>query len=146
MRIPESWMDRHGNVSLLYERIEPAIFIERDVGGSNLKVFFEEPRDGFTYGCSPTDVLAVLKAVEPNVPSLPDMLALRQPTRKQQQHSRVCPSSDTGTPCTSAVPSPNVAVMDWSARQSFSRTSRRSDGRISCSRASTGGKISDDRH
>lgn len=78
-------MDRHGNASLFYERIEPAYFAEESVGGFELKLFYEVPRDGFTYGCSPPDVLKVLRAVAPHVPSLPDMLAFRQPTRKQRQ-------------------------------------------------------------
>ncbi len=78
-------MDRHGNVSLFHERIEPAYFAEENVGGFGLKLFYELPREGFTYGCSPPDVLNVLRVAAPSVPSLPDMLAFRQPTRKQRQ-------------------------------------------------------------
>ncbi len=85
MRIPKSWMDRHGNVSLFYERIEPAYFAQESVGGFELKLFYELPRDGFTYGCSPPDALKVLRAAAPSIPSLPDMLTFRQPTRKQRQ-------------------------------------------------------------
>ena len=85
MRIPENWMDRHGNVSLCYERIEPSYFVRESVGDFDLKLFYELPRDGFTYGCSPPDVLKVLRAAAPSIPSLPDMLAFRQPTRKQRQ-------------------------------------------------------------
>lgn len=85
MSIPEIWMDRHGNVSLFYERIEPAYFAQESVGDFDLKLFYELPRDGFTYGCSPPDVLKVLRAAAPSIPSLPDMLAFRQPTRKQRQ-------------------------------------------------------------
>ncbi len=78
-------MDRHGNGSLFYERMEPAYFAQEDIGGFDVKVFYEMPNDGFTYGCSPPDVVKVLNAVAPNVPTLPDMIAFRQPTRKQRQ-------------------------------------------------------------
>jgi len=85
MRIPESWMDRHGNFSIYYERVEPAYFSEEKVGRFDLKVLYEPPGNGFSYGCSPTDVLKVLRAAAPTVPSLPDIIAFRQPTHKQRQ-------------------------------------------------------------
>ena len=56
MRSPESWMDRHGNFTLYYERDDPAYFTEGKVGRFDLKVLYESPRDGFSYGCSPPDV------------------------------------------------------------------------------------------
>lgn len=77
-------MDRYGNVSLFYERIEPAYFCREVIGDFDVKVFYEMPRDDFTYGCSPPDVVKVLKDIAPNVQSLPDMIAFRQPTRKQR--------------------------------------------------------------
>lgn len=78
-------MDRHGNLSLFYERIDPAYFAEESVCGFELKLFYELPSEGFAYGCSPPDVLKVLRASAPSISSLPDMLAFRQPSRKQRQ-------------------------------------------------------------
>lgn len=85
MRIPESWMDRHGNVSIFYERLEPDYFAEEKVDRCDLKILYEAPRNGFSYGCSPPDVLKVLRAAGSTVPSLPEIVAFRQPTRNQSR-------------------------------------------------------------
>lgn len=85
MRIPESWVDKHGNVSFYFERIEPAYFAEEKVGHSHLKLIYETPYSGFSYGCTPPDILKALEAVVPKVPDLPEIIAFRQPTRKQTQ-------------------------------------------------------------
>lgn len=89
MRIPESWLDKHGNVSSYFERLD--VDEERDVtiGDHHLKILYENLRQGFTYGCSPPDVIKVLTAAADLAPSLPDIVAFRQPTRKQQQQKPV---------------------------------------------------------
>lgn len=89
MRVPESWQDKHGNYSMFYERIEAAEEQEVTVGDCQIIVLYEEPREGFTYGCTPSDVIRVLKLVADLSPSLPDVIAFRQPTRKQQQQKPV---------------------------------------------------------
>ncbi|MGJ5619792.1 hypothetical protein [Sulfitobacter sp. MF3-043] len=84
MRIPESWQDKHGNFSVFLERLKNAKEQDVTIGNFELTTLFEEPRDGFTYGCSPLDVIKLLTAAVNLVPSLPDIVAFRQPTRKQQ--------------------------------------------------------------
>jgi len=89
MRIPESWQDKHGNYSMFYERLEAAKEQEATIGDFKLKVLYEEPREGFTYGCTPADVIKILRAVASLSPELPDIIAFRQPTRKQRQQKPV---------------------------------------------------------
>lgn len=85
MRIPENWMDKHGNFSLYYERLELAYVEEVSIGGFQTKVLYEKPHDGFSYGCSPADIIKLLTLVSASVPAIPDIIAFRQPTRKQRQ-------------------------------------------------------------
>ena len=85
MRIPESWLDKHGNCSLYYERIELPQVEEVTINSFQLKLLYEEPHEGFTYGCSPEDVKRLLSSAAEMVPALPDIVAFRQPTRKQRQ-------------------------------------------------------------
>jgi hypothetical protein len=85
MRIPESWLDKHGNCSLYYERLELAHVEEVTIGDLEFKILYEQPRDGFSYGCSPSDVIKLLSMAAKIVPALPKIIALRQPTRKQRQ-------------------------------------------------------------
>lgn len=85
MRIPESWQDKHGNYSLYYERLELAYAEEVSIGDFQTKVLYEKPHDGFSYGCSPADVIKLLTLVSVSVPAIPDIIAFRQPTRKQRQ-------------------------------------------------------------
>ncbi len=85
MRIPESWLDKHGNCSLYYERLDLAYEAEVKIGDFELKILYETPSENFTYGCSPTDIIKILGLLAKDIPSLPDIIAFRQPTRKQQQ-------------------------------------------------------------
>lgn len=85
MRIPESWLDKHGNCSLYYERLEPAHVKEVTLGEFHLKILYEKPQEGFSYGCSPPDIIKLLTLVAKTIPAMPDIIAFRQPTRKQQQ-------------------------------------------------------------
>ena len=85
MRIPESWQDKHGNYSLYYERLELAYVEEVSIGNFQTKVLYDKPHDGFSYGCSPADVIKLLTLVSVSVPAMPDIIAFRQPTRKQRQ-------------------------------------------------------------
>lgn len=89
MRIPESWQDKYGNYSVFFERLEVAEEHETTIGDPVLTILYEEPREGFSYGCTPLDVVKVLKEVVNDVPSLPDIIAFRQPTRKQLQQQPV---------------------------------------------------------
>lgn len=85
MRIPESWADKHGNYSLYYERLVGPQVERIEVGVRNLTVLYEAPQEGFSYGCSPSDIFKLLALVSELVPALPDIIAFRQPTRKQRQ-------------------------------------------------------------
>lgn len=87
MRIPVTWLDKHGNGSLYFERLEKPSFQRVKVGDNHVKVLFEAPRAGFSYGCSPADIVKLLTALSDLVPALPDIVAFRQPTRKQSQQT-----------------------------------------------------------
>ena len=89
MRVPASWQDKHGNYSMFYERLEVAREQEVSIRGFQLKVLYEEPREGFTYGCTPSEVIRVLASAADVSPSLPDIVAFWQPTRKQQTQKPV---------------------------------------------------------
>ena len=83
MRVPESRSDRYGNDSSFCERWNVADVIDVSIDDQPVKILFEEPRTGFTYGCSPADVIVILQAVGGFMPLLPDFIVFRQPTRKQ---------------------------------------------------------------
>lgn len=85
MRIPESWRDKHGNYSLYYERLELPHMARVSIGDGEIKILYDKPHDGFSYGCSPADVKKLLRLVVESAPALPDIIAFRQPTRKQRQ-------------------------------------------------------------
>lgn len=85
MRIPQSWLDKHGNCSLYYERIGLAHVEEVTIGDLELKILYEQPKDGFSYGCSPSDVIKLLSMAAKIAPALPEIIAFRQPTQKQRQ-------------------------------------------------------------
>ncbi|MBR9852935.1 MAG: hypothetical protein GYB27_26755 [Rhodobacteraceae bacterium] len=89
MRIPESWLDKHGNYSAYYERLETPRVESVTVGECEMKFLYETPREGFSYGCSPTDAVKLLTMISKFVPALPDIVAFRQPTRKQHQQNPV---------------------------------------------------------
>lgn len=89
MRVPESWQDKNGNYSLFYERLDVASHQQVAVGDFNFQLLYEEPRQSYSYGCTVSDVTRVLNAVAKLSINLPDVIAFRQPTRKQQQQKPV---------------------------------------------------------
>lgn len=89
MRVPESWQDKHGNYSMFYERLDSPTEQNTTIGVFDLKVLYEEPRVGFSYGCTPSDVIKVLSLAVSLSSSLPAIIAFRQPTRKQQRQRPV---------------------------------------------------------
>ncbi len=89
MRIPESWLDSHGNCSPFYVRLETAKVEEITACDGRVKILYEAPQDGFSYGCSPSDVGKVLTQASKFVPAMPEIVAFRQPTRKQRQQNPV---------------------------------------------------------
>lgn len=84
MCIPESRSDRHGNYSSFCERWNVADVLDVSIDNQPVKILYEEPRTGFTYGCSPADVLVILQAIGEFMSLLPDFIVFRQPTRKQE--------------------------------------------------------------
>ncbi|WP_346894461.1 hypothetical protein [uncultured Roseibium sp.] len=88
MRIPESWQDSNGNFSCYYERIRPDFVKDYQIGDDTIKILYERPSEGFSYGCSPEDVIHLLSMLPDNEHRLLDYVIFRQPTRKQRQQ---CP-------------------------------------------------------
>ena len=89
MRIPESWLDKHGVCSFYYERLGQSHETEVTIAGFQLRLLYESPLDGFTYGCSPADVIYLLTLAAEFCPAFPDIIVFRQPTRKQLQQTPV---------------------------------------------------------
>ncbi|MEM6890148.1 MAG: hypothetical protein AAF636_18735 [Pseudomonadota bacterium] len=89
MRIPESWLDKYGNCSLFWSRVELDYVQEVSIGNFRVKILYDKPHEGCSYGCSPADAVKLLNLVAGSVPAMPDIIAFRQPTRKQRQQSPV---------------------------------------------------------
>jgi hypothetical protein len=89
MTIPNSRLDRFGMETVFPERIKPTLVETIEIGGNSLTVLYEEPRPGFTYGCSPKDVAHLLSQIPADDFVLIDLMVFRQPTRKQAQQNPV---------------------------------------------------------
>ncbi|WP_141401308.1 hypothetical protein [Cohaesibacter gelatinilyticus] len=89
MRIPSSWCDKTGKLTLFHELLERPYEMEAIIYGCDITILYETPKEGFSYGCSPADVIKLLKLVAIDVPPLPDIIVFRQPTRKQRQQNPV---------------------------------------------------------
>ncbi len=83
MRVPQSWQDRFGEFTFYYERIEPTAKRSEVISGSHVTFCFENPRKGYSYGCSVDDGIHMLEMLADSVPELPPLIVFRQPTRKQ---------------------------------------------------------------
>lgn len=89
MTIPNSRLDRFGMETVYQERIKPTHVETVEIGNSSLVVLYEEPRPGFTYGCSPGDVTHLLSLVPEDDLNQIDLIIFRQPTNKQARHNPV---------------------------------------------------------
>ncbi len=89
MCIPESWVDRYGNYTSYLERVEPNLNQLFEVGLQSIRIIFERPREGHSYGCSPADIVHLLSLIENEFRELPSFFVFRQPTKKQNQLSPV---------------------------------------------------------
>ena len=74
---------------MFFERLDVSEEQDVAIGDFVVTILYEEPREGFTYGCSPLDVIKVLKTIATAAPGFPNFIAFRQPTRKQQQQQPV---------------------------------------------------------
>lgn len=83
MVVPERWHDRHGNYKTYFEHMRPSVMRELSVAGQQVQFVYEAPDDGYTYGCDIDEVARVLCAVSEPEHWLPEIVAFRQPTRKQ---------------------------------------------------------------
>lgn len=83
MRIPESWLDRDGVARPYHHRINPDAISEFTHRGDELTVLFETPREDCSYGCTPADVFHILSKVPASDREGLNLVAFRQPTRKQ---------------------------------------------------------------
>lgn len=86
MRIPESWLDKDGKARFYYERAELDFVRKVSLNNKTLRVLYEIPRAGFTYGCSPSDVIHLLSKITVRGWEFPELILFRQPTRKQTKH------------------------------------------------------------
>lgn len=89
MRVPESWRDKHGEPTLFWSRVEPSYVEKCSIGKTETTFLYEAPRNGFAYGCSPSDVSIILNKVVDDKWGIPDLIIFRQPTRKQAQQAGV---------------------------------------------------------
>ena len=83
-KIPETWIDRYGQYSLFYERIQPSLIHKDKLGESFVTFCYEKPLEGYSYGCNISDVKRVLLNLKDSVPEFPPLVVFRQPTQKQQ--------------------------------------------------------------
>jgi hypothetical protein len=83
MGIPVSWLDRDGVARLYSHRLNPELIETFGVLGGNCTILYEKPKEGFSYGCSPQDVLQMLSMVPPADREGLKAIAFRQPTAKQ---------------------------------------------------------------
>lgn len=86
MGIPNSWQDRDGEDRVYAERLAPETIERIDVNGHEITFIREPTRDGAHHACSTADVVHLLSLVpERDLEDL-DIVAFRQPTRKQAAH------------------------------------------------------------
>lgn len=85
MRIPQSIFDKFGQDSRYYERVSLDRIEHFEIGPKKLTVLFENPRKGFSYGCTPKDVAHLMEMLpEEDIEEI-ELVLFRQPTRKQEQ-------------------------------------------------------------
>lgn len=89
MTIPNSRIDRFGIDSWYHERVKPQFVEKAQIGDDDVLMLYEKPRLGFTYGCSPKDVVHLLSKVPDGYCNMINLIVFRQPTRKQVQQCRV---------------------------------------------------------
>ncbi|MEP3277745.1 MAG: hypothetical protein ABJN26_18780 [Stappiaceae bacterium] len=85
MVVPNSRLDRFGFDTWYVERLNPTRFEEHHIRGNSVKVLYETPYDGFTYGCSPKDTMHLLSHVPNDDCYHIEFIIFHQPTRKQIQ-------------------------------------------------------------
>ena len=78
-----TWLDRNGDRCSYYEYMRGAAQASHDVHGQNVISLYQQPRDGFGYRCTPEDVAAMLNLLPVDDVSDIEIIAFRQPTRKQ---------------------------------------------------------------
>ncbi len=83
MKIPTSRYDQHGIDTLFHERVKPDHLSHHVIGENKITVLYEKPRDGWSYGCSPSDVLFLYSIIQEEIGDIPGLLVFRQPTKKQ---------------------------------------------------------------
>lgn len=89
MTIPESVSDRFGEYSRYYERVGLDRVEHFKIGSHDLTVLFENPRPGYSYGCTPSDVAHLMRMLPEQDIAEIALISFRQPTRKQVQQMPV---------------------------------------------------------
>ncbi|MFQ5565382.1 MAG: hypothetical protein ACE5EU_03365 [Paracoccaceae bacterium] len=77
------WIDRNGVEQAYYEDMRGSAKAEHDIHGHKVTSLFQKPRKGFSYGCTPEDVAAIFRMLPADDVLFIDIVAFRQPTRKQ---------------------------------------------------------------
>lgn len=89
MVVPNSKLDRFGLDTWYVERINLSLIENHTIKNNPIKILYETPYEGFTYGCSPQDVIHLLNQVPENNTEFIDLIVFRQPTKKQIQQNSV---------------------------------------------------------
>lgn len=89
MVIPQSRLDQLGIDNCYYERLSPSDVSAYRLGQREVTVFYEKPKKGFSFGCTPEDVVHLLSLIPGVDVRLIDIIVFRQPTRKQARLSSV---------------------------------------------------------
>jgi hypothetical protein len=61
MRVPESWTDKHGDMSAFWSRVSLDNIETFPIQGETVSILYETLRVGYTYGSSPADVIHICK-------------------------------------------------------------------------------------
>lgn len=85
MRIPQSVSDKFGQDTQYYERVSLDRIEQFEIGQKKLTVLIENPRKGFSYGCTPKDVAHLMGMLPKDDIEEIKLVSFRQPTRKQEQ-------------------------------------------------------------
>ncbi|MBP6628492.1 MAG: hypothetical protein KBG28_01010 [Kofleriaceae bacterium] len=80
LTIPDSWLDTR----MYWERLRLAVVVRRDLDGQPLTVLVEPPAPGFVHACTVDDVVAVWALIPADERRGLELVALRQPTRKER--------------------------------------------------------------
>ena len=77
------WLSRDGIYRSYYEDMRGAVEAKHEVHGQPVTTLYQQARDGFSYGCTPDDVVEMFNLLPAEDVCGIAIIAFRQPTRKQ---------------------------------------------------------------